>query len=92
MIRLTSINRVPLVVNSDLIEHIEIAPDTAISLINGHKFVVVESADEIIRKVVSFRRQITAFPQGSLTELARQPSDSMLESANAAESAPVSGR
>jgi flagellar protein FlbD len=75
MIRLTRINRVPLVLNSDLIEHIEITPDTVVSLTNGQKFVVLESADEIIRRVVSFRRQLAAFPQGRLAELAGQPSD-----------------
>jgi flagellar protein FlbD len=85
MIRLTRINRVPLVLNADLIEHIEITPDTVVSLTNGQKFVVVESADEIIRRVVSFRRQLAAFPQGRLAELARQPSDSKPEITNPAE-------
>ncbi|HEY7335465.1 MAG TPA: flagellar FlbD family protein [Bryobacteraceae bacterium] len=76
MIRLTRINRVPLVVNADLIEHLEITPDTVVSLTNGQKFVVVESADEIIRRVVSYRRQLAAFPQSRLAELSGQPSGS----------------
>ena len=75
MIRLTRLNRVPLVLKADLIEHIEITPDTVVSLTNGQKFVVLESADEIIRRVVSFRRQLAAFPQGRLAEPANQPSD-----------------
>jgi flagellar protein FlbD len=58
MIHLTRINRVPLVLNSDLIEHIETTPDTVISLTSGQKFVVLESAEEIIQKVVEFRRAI----------------------------------
>ena len=60
MIQVTRINRVPLVVNSDLIEHIETTPDTVVSLTNGQKFMVLESADEIIRRVIAFRRQIAA--------------------------------
>ena len=32
MIRLTRLNRVPMVLNSDLIVHIEVTPDTVISL------------------------------------------------------------
>lgn len=60
MIHLTRINRVPLVLNEDLIEHVETTPDTVISLTNGQKFMVLESADEIIRSVVAFRRQIAA--------------------------------
>ncbi len=56
MIRLTRINHVPLVVNSDLIEHIEVSPDTAVMLINGQKFLVLESPDEVISRVIEFRR------------------------------------
>ncbi len=56
MIRLTRINHVPLVVNSDLIEHIEVSPDTAVTLINGQKFLVLESPDEVISRVIEFRR------------------------------------
>jgi flagellar protein FlbD len=59
MIRLTRINRQPLVLNADLIEHIEMTPDTVISLTNGQKFVVRESAEEVIERAVEFRRRIT---------------------------------
>lgn len=58
MIHLTRINRVPLVLNSDLIEHIECTPDSVISLTNGQKFVVLESVDEIIRRVIGFRQAV----------------------------------
>jgi flagellar protein FlbD len=58
MIRLTRINHVPLVLNSDLIEHIETTPDTVISLTAGQKFMVLESPDEVIARVIDFRRQI----------------------------------
>ena len=58
MIRLTRINHVPLVLNSDLIEHIETTPDTVISLTTGQKFMVLESAGEIVDRVVAFRRAI----------------------------------
>ena len=58
MIQVTRINHVPLVLNSDLIEQVETTPDTVISLTTGHKFVVLESADEVVRRVVAFRREI----------------------------------
>ena len=58
MICLTRINHVPLVLNADLIEHIETTPDTVISLTNGQKFVVLETTQEVIRKVIDFRRAI----------------------------------
>ena len=58
MIRLTRINHVPLVLNSDLIEHMESTPDTVISLVNGQKMVVLESTEDVIQKVIDFRREI----------------------------------
>ena len=58
MIQLTRLNHRPLMVNSDLIEHIEMAPDTVIALTTGHKFMVLESADEVIDRIVDFRRRI----------------------------------
>ena len=58
MIQLTRINHVPLVLNADLIEHIETTPDTVISLTNGQKFVVLETTGEVVRKVIQFRRAI----------------------------------
>jgi flagellar protein FlbD len=58
MIHLTRINHLPLVLNADLIEHVETTPDTVISLTNGQKLMVLESTDEIIRKVIEFRRAI----------------------------------
>jgi flagellar protein FlbD len=65
MIHLTRINHVPLVLNSDLIEHIEATPDTVITLTNAQKFMVLESADEIIARVIDFRRLILqAEPNG----------------------------
>ena len=67
MIRLTRINRVPLVLNSDLIEHVEITPDTVIAMTTGQKFMVKESADEVIQKVVDFRRQIANPPEARIS-------------------------
>lgn len=58
MIQLTRINRTALVLNSDLIEHIEVTPDTLISMTTGQKFMVRESAEEVIARVIAFRRSI----------------------------------
>jgi flagellar protein FlbD len=63
MIRLTRINHVPLVLNSDLIEHVEITPDTVIAMTSGQKFMVLESADEVIERVINFRRTISNLPE-----------------------------
>ncbi len=58
MIRLTRLNSAPIVVNSDLIEHVDITPDTVIMMTTGQVFRVRESADEVIARVVQFRRQV----------------------------------
>lgn len=58
MIQLTRINHVPLVLNSDLIEHIETTPDTVISLMNGQKFIVIETIKDVVEKVIEFRSAI----------------------------------
>jgi len=58
MVRLTRINRIPLVINSDLIEHIEVTPDTVVCLTTGQKFIVLETADEVIDRVIRFRREL----------------------------------
>ncbi|MEO8125666.1 MAG: flagellar FlbD family protein [Bryobacteraceae bacterium] len=59
MIRLTRINRQPVVLNSDLVEHLESTPDTVITLISGQKMVVLESPDEVVKRVIEFRRALT---------------------------------
>lgn len=60
MIQLTRLNYVPLIVNSDLIEHVEVTPDTVIALTTGQKFLVRETAEEVIEKVIQFRRAIVS--------------------------------
>jgi flagellar protein FlbD len=58
MIKLTRLNHKLLIVNSDLIEHVEITPDTVITLTSGHKFVILETAEEVVERVVAFRRSL----------------------------------
>jgi flagellar protein FlbD len=60
MIRVTRLNSSPLILNSDLIEHIEITPDTVITLTTGQSMRVRESADDLIARIVEFRRSIYA--------------------------------
>jgi flagellar protein FlbD len=85
MIHLTRINRVPLVLNSDLIEHVEATPDTVISLTTGQKILVLESPSEIMDRVIQFRRSIGgAFrpsrgAHADLHRVAEQSADSSFE-------------
>jgi flagellar protein FlbD len=58
MIQLTRLNQKALTVNSDLIKFVENTPDTVITLVSGEKFVVLESAETIVERVVEFRRRL----------------------------------
>jgi len=68
MITLTRLNNQPLVVNCDLIKSVENAPDTVLTLVTGEKIIVRETTEQILERVVAFRRAI-------LAGLAPQPSD-----------------
>ena len=47
-----------LVVNVDQIEFVEGHLDTVLSMVNGRKIIIKESKEEVIKKVVEFRRNI----------------------------------
>jgi flagellar protein FlbD len=47
-----------LVINAELIETVEATPDTVVTLTTGHKIIVQESVDEVIRLVVAYKRSI----------------------------------
>ena len=59
MIVLTRLHGEPIVINAELIEFIEATPDTMISTTTGRKFLVKESVEEVINKVVQYRRRCT---------------------------------
>ena len=60
MIRLTRLNHVPLILNCDLIEHIEETPDTVVTMTTGQIVRVRETADEVVERIVAFRQRIMA--------------------------------
>lgn len=47
-----------MVLNADLIETIEETPDTVITLTSGKKLIVEESMDEIVRRVMDYKRAL----------------------------------
>jgi flagellar protein FlbD len=58
MIQLTRLNNKPLIVNCDLIKFVEQSPDTLVTLITGEKIVVLERAQEVVARVIEFRRMV----------------------------------
>ena len=64
MVKITRLNNSVLVVNADMIEFVEATPDTIITLTTGRKVIARESVDEIVEKVVEYkRRYLASLPQ-----------------------------
>ncbi len=59
MIKLTRLNGKEFVVNADLIETIESTPDTVVTLVNEHRYVVKESVDDVVKKVMEYKRSLS---------------------------------
>jgi flagellar protein FlbD len=62
MIELHRLQNQTIFVNPDLIEFIESTPDTMISLTTGKKLMVRESVDELIQRVIDFKRRVMGSP------------------------------
>jgi len=56
MIELTKLSKKPFFLNCELIESVEEKPDTTITLFNGRKYIVREKAEEVIKKILLFKR------------------------------------
>jgi len=68
MIKLTRLNNNLLIVNSDLIKCVENSPDTVLTLVTGEKIIVRETTEQVLERVISFRRAILAGLSPALTD------------------------
>lgn len=64
MIKVTRLNGSELVINAELIQTIEATPDTVLSLTTDQKYVVREDVEEIVSRVVAYKRAIFQGPCG----------------------------
>ncbi|MDP2864764.1 MAG: flagellar FlbD family protein [Elusimicrobiota bacterium] len=60
MIKLEKLNGTMVVVNAELIESVEAAPDTVLNLATGNRFLVKNSVDEVIAKIVEYKKKVYA--------------------------------
>ena len=60
MIRVTRLNGEQFALNPDLIERVEAHPDTVAFLVDGTKYVVKESVDEVLQEIREYRAGILA--------------------------------
>ena len=58
MIRLNRLNGFEIVVNAELIEWIESNPDTTITLATGSKVIVKNAVDEVLEKIMDYRKAL----------------------------------
>jgi len=63
MILLTRLSGSPFVLNSDLIERIDSAPDTIVTLVDGSKYVVSEGLQEVVDAVRRHRAEVIALSE-----------------------------
>jgi len=57
VIKVTDVGGNEKYINCELIEKIELIPDTLLVLVNGHNFIVSEKPEDIIEKIIEFKRQ-----------------------------------
>ena len=60
MIVVTRLNATRFAINADLIERIQENPDTVVFMVNGAKYVVTETMEEVIALVAGYRARVVA--------------------------------
>ncbi|MCL2129636.1 MAG: flagellar FlbD family protein [Treponema sp.] len=61
MIKVTRLNGKEYYINPHQIESMEIHPDTTLLMLSGKHVVVLEKVDEILDRIVEYRRRIGGF-------------------------------
>ena len=60
MVTLTRLTGMPFALNPDLIERVDETPDTVITLVDGTKYLVRESLDDVVAAVMDYRARLLA--------------------------------
>jgi flagellar protein FlbD len=61
MIQVTRLNGLEYYINPHQIETIEVKPDTTLLMLSGKHIVIKETIEEIIDRIVDYRRRIGGF-------------------------------
>ncbi|TAJ21552.1 MAG: flagellar protein [Dehalococcoidia bacterium] len=64
MIKVTRLDQSQLYLNAEFIQSVESTPDTHIVLLNGHSYVVRESDDEVVARIINYRRTVNGAEPG----------------------------
>lgn len=68
MILLHRLDGAPFYLNAELVETVEATPDTVIVLVNGHRYIVREPVEEVISRILNYRRFLLAGIASNLSE------------------------
>jgi flagellar protein FlbD len=60
MIVVTRLNNSQFAINPDLIERIHSNPDTTLVMVDGAKYIVTESMEQVIDKIATYRARVIA--------------------------------
>lgn len=66
MIKVTRLNGEEIILNAELIETVDAHPDTVIILSTGNKIVVREPVQEVIDKIMEYRKEINQNRKGKI--------------------------
>ncbi|MDR3301955.1 MAG: flagellar FlbD family protein [Spirochaetaceae bacterium] len=61
MIKVTRLGGAEYYINPHQIESVELKPDTTLLMLSGKYVIVKESVDELIARIVAYRKQIGGF-------------------------------
>lgn len=73
MIYLTRLSGSVFALNSDLIERVDATPDTVVTLVDGKKYVVTESLEDVVDAIREHRGEVIAI--STRLELAPSPQE-----------------
>ena len=79
MILVTRLNGAVFALNPDLVERADCTPDTVITLVSGEKILVRENAEQVMERIIEFRRSILRGVWPSLSVAVAAPSASEVE-------------
>ena len=65
MIAVTRLNGMKYYINAELIKAVEETPDTIITLVNDQKVVVRDALEQVIERVIEYRRRVNTPWTGS---------------------------
>lgn len=68
MIKLSKLNGVEILVNSDQIEYIERIPESKIVMMNGEYLLIKDDIDTIIEKVAEYKKKCYAIDKEAIRE------------------------